>query len=76
MTVQMVAIGVALVLVGCAFQSDVISSTENTINIKAGNYTNPGPQASEHCAKHGKKAVLENVTPMKSVYNLYTFRCQ
>jgi len=74
MTPKTVAIGVALVLVGCAppaYKSEVVSGNADTVSVKAGHYSNPGPQATEHCAKHGKSAVLENATPP-----YFVFKCQ
>ncbi len=81
MTAKTVAIGAALVLVlaGCPLmprgQSNVISGNTDTVSIKSGRYSNPGPKATEHCAKYGKGAVLENVTEMTG-FSIYTFKCQ
>ena len=78
MTAKTVAIGVALVLVGCTYEpgfifGDRVSGNAETVTIKA-SYLDPGPKATEHCAKYDKSAVLENVTPM-SGFSIYTFKC-
>ena len=79
MTAKTVAIGVALVLVGCADRSYVVSGNADNVIIEA-RYSNPGPQATEHCAKYGKIAVLENVAPARwrlvGGSDIYVFKCQ
>ncbi len=53
MTPKTIAIGVALVLVGCGYQPEVIfggdrvSGNADTVAIEA-NYVDPGPLASQH----------------------------
>ncbi len=80
----MVAIGVALVVVGCADWSDVVfgdvvSGNADTVSVKA-SYGDPGPEATRHCAKYGKIAVLESVTGAWWRWvggsNIYVFKCR
>ncbi len=51
---------IVLLLTGCAYMSEVISGDENSVQIKAGPYANPGPTASKHCGKYGKSAKLRS----------------
>ncbi len=84
MTPKTVAIGVALFLGGCAYWSEVISGdavsgNADTVSIKA-SYSNPGPQATQHCAKYEKTAVFDSVTGAWWRWvggsNNYVFKCQ
>ncbi len=80
MTAKTVAIGVALVLVGCSdIFGDRVSGNAETVAIKA-SYVDPGPLASRHCAKYEKTAEFENVTGAWWRWvggsNIYVFKCQ
>ena len=48
----------ALGLMGCAFQSGIVAASDDNIDIKAGQYTNPGADAAKHCAQYGKEAMF------------------
>ena len=73
MTAKTVAIGVVLVLAGC---SNLLSGNADTVSLKVGIYSNPGPKATEHCARYGKSAFLENVAWVSDVSIIYIFKCQ
>ena len=84
MTAKTVTIGVALVLVGCGYDLEVIfgdgvSGNANTVAIKA-SYVDPGPLASRHCAKYEKTAEFESVTgawwPRSGGSNKYVYKCK
>ena len=73
---RMVAIclmGAALLLGACQ-PLHVISANEDHIAIEArGTFAlNPGPEASEHCAKYGKEAVINP----RYHPTIYYFDCQ
>ncbi len=79
-----VAIGLALVLVGCTYEpgiifGDRVSGNAETVAIKA-SYVDPGPLASRHCAKYEKTAEFENVTGpwwrWMGGSNKYVFKCK
>jgi hypothetical protein len=53
------------------YAADVISGDQQQVSVKAGNYANPGPIASEHCAKFGRAAVLQDANG-----GIYRFICQ
>jgi hypothetical protein len=64
----------ALVLSQCTppgYAAELISGDPQQVAIKAGHYANPGPIASEHCAKFGKTAVLQEANG-----SIYKFTCQ
>ena len=74
MTAKTIAIGVTLVLVGCT--SELISGNANSVSYKVGRHANnPGPQATQHCAKYGKSAALETMNRIDFGY-LYVFKCE
>ena len=83
MTAKMVAIGVALVLVGCTYEPDIfgdrVSGDANTVAVKA-SYADPEPLASRHCAKYEKTAEFESVTgawwPRSRGSNKYVYKCK
>ncbi len=84
MTPITVAIGVALVLVGCAYEprfifGDRVSGNAETVTIKA-SYLDPGPKATEHCAKYEKTAEFESVTGAwwrwMGGSNKYVYKCK
>ncbi len=83
MIAKTVAIGLALVLVGCEYGKEVfgkrISGNADTVSIKA-SYSNPGPQATQHCAKYEKTAVFESVAGAWSRWvggsNKYVYKCK
>ena len=59
------ALGMALVVAGCALKPNVIfgdrvSGDADTVAIRA-SYFDPGPRASRHCAKYEKTAEFESV---------------
>ena len=63
---KMFAIGLALALVGCAFESEVISGDTVSGNADAvvvrASYRDPGPDATRHCAKYEKSPEFKSVT--------------
>ena len=79
-----VAILLALVVSACAvartYEAVIISGNENEVAVKAGKGANPGPLATEHCAKHNKDAILERVDSLAdysvSQQSVYMFTCQ
>ena len=73
-----IAIATAIVLIGCTepeHRSEVVSGNADTVIIKAGRYSDPGPQATQHCAKYEKSADLENIDHA-SGSSIYVFKCQ
>ncbi len=82
---KLVIICVALgVVVGCAYGPKVIfgdgvSGNADTVAIKA-NYIDPGPLASQHCAKYEKTAEFESVTGAwwrwAGGSNKYIYKCK
>ncbi len=84
MTAKTVAIGVALVLVGCTYEpkvifGDSVFGNADTVTIEA-SYVDPGPLASRHCAKYEKTAEFESVTgawwPRSGGSNKYVYKCK
>jgi len=84
MTPKTVAIGVALVLVGCGYDPEVIfgdrvSGNADTVAVKA-SYVDPEPLASRHCAKYDKTAEFESVTGLWWRWvggsNKYVYKCK
>jgi hypothetical protein len=53
------------------YAADIISGDQQQVSIKAGSYANPGPMASQHCAKFGKSPVLQDANG-----GIYRFRCE
>ncbi len=53
-------IGLVLLLVGCAKGIEVVSASpyEISIMLRQGEVRNPGKVAEQHCAKHGKIALI------------------
>lgn len=73
-SLSVVVIPLALGLTQCTppgYAADMISGDAQQVSVKAGPYANPGPMASEHCAKFGKTAVLQD-----SNGGVYRFMCQ
>ena len=84
MITKAVSIGLAFVMVGCAYGSEVIfddsvSGNQDTVRIKA-SYSNPDPQAAQHCAKYEKTPVFESVTGVwwrwPGGSNKYVYKCR
>ncbi len=84
MIVKALAMSMALIVAGCAFEPDIIfgdsiSGNEDAVAIKA-SYADPGPQASRHCAKYEKTAEFESVTGVWWRWvggsNKYVFKCK
>ena len=85
MTPKLVIVCVALgVVVGCAYGpkvifGDEVSGNADTVAIKA-NYIDPGPLASQHCAKYEKTAEFESVTGAwwrwAGGSNKYIYKCK
>jgi hypothetical protein len=73
--VLLISVGsLALCLAQCVppgYSSEIISGDTQQVAIKAGGYANPGPTASEHCAKFGRTAVLQDAGG-----GIYKFTCQ
>ncbi len=53
-------IGLVLLLVGCTKGIEVVSASpyENSIMLRQGDVRAPGKMAAEHCANHGKIALI------------------
>ncbi len=84
MIVKALAMSMALVVIGCAYEPDIIfgdrvSGNEDAVVIKA-SYIDPGPQADRHCAKYEKTAEFESVTGVWWRWvggsNEYLFKCK
>ncbi len=84
MIAKALAIGMALVVAGCAYQpefifGDGVSGDADAVAVKA-SYFDPGPQASRHCAKYEKTAEFESVTGAWWRWvgggNKYLFKCK
>ena len=65
MTGQILAIGLVLFLVGCAFEpefimGDTVSGDAGAVVVKA-SYFDPGPKAARHCAKYEKSPEFDEV---------------
>ncbi len=84
MIAKTLAIGLALTLVGCEYGSEVVSGDAvsgdaESVSIKA-SYSDPDPQATQHCAKYEKTAVFDSVTGdwwrWVGGSNKYVFKCQ
>lgn len=74
MSARFVGAMAALSLAQCTppgYKAEIISGDPQQVSIKAGSYANPGPMASEHCAKVGKAAVLQEANG-----GTYRFTCQ
>ena len=84
MIAKALAISMALVVAGCAYQpnaifSDRVSGDADTVAVKA-SYFDPGPRASRHCAKYEKTAEFESVAGTWWRWfggsNNYLFKCK
>lgn len=53
-----------------AYQVELVTGTPNEVTVRAGHYANPGPLASDHCAKFSKDARL-----LKFEGPIYQFQC-
>ena len=65
---------VTLALAECTppgYKAEIVTGDPQEVAIKAGPYANPGPMASEHCAKFGRTAVLQDTAG-----GIYRFTCQ
>lgn len=67
-------------LLGCAVaeraDSQVISSDQDHVVVRAGRYVNPGDVAEAHCSSHGKTAALTDAFADQLNSGLYTFECR
>ncbi len=70
----------ALALAACAkplSSPEVIGGGEQTVSIKAGQWSNVDGAANRHCAKYGKRAVARGRTRLSGteITNLYIYDC-
>ena len=84
MIAKALAIGMALVVAGCADQrelvfGDRVSGDADAVAVKA-SYADPGPRALRHCAKYEKTAEFESVTGVWWRWvgggNKYLYKCK
>ncbi len=56
---------------------EVIGGGEQTVSIKAGQWSNVDGAANKHCAKYGKRAVARGRTRLSGteITNLYIYDC-
>ena len=77
-------VGVALVLAGCAYKSEIllgdsVSGDKDAVAVNA-SYSDPEPDAARHCAKYEKTAEFESVTGVWWRWvgggNKYFYKCK